>query len=549
MITAEKADIVIISDAIYTGQHKDTLDGFVAVKDNTIMAVGDKKDMESVVGSNTQVFDYTSKFVMPGFFDSHTHVIMAGMYQTHVNLGEAKSEDEAAQMVKKFAERVPNDPWIIGFNWYHVYWENKKLPTKLSLDKYIKDRPVFLLNAEAHGAWVNSKALEIAGINRETMDPTYGEIERFENGDPTGYLYEEALGLIGKYALTFSEEKEEKMITKYMEGASRYGITSVNDMQPYFGMNLGSPDVYKSIEKKGELTVRVHAAPDLSKDVNEIKQLQEKYNSEKFKITLLKQFVDGVLTTFTALLIDEYSDRLGFRGNTLNNINNLRKWIESAHKEAISVRLHACGDGAVRAALDCFECAIKKFGKNSARHGIEHIEVLHPEDINRFKDLGIIASMQPEHLAITHNFKDNPYTSRLGPERCKYTWPIKTLLRSGAVVAFGSDCPVVDNNPFLEIYRAVTRVHNDGKPKGGWNQDEKLTIEEALHAYTYGSAYGVGRENEIGTIEEGKLADLIVLDRNLFEIDVEAIRSTEVEMTLMNGEIVFKKLMPVHIGI
>ena len=537
----QRADLIITGDNIYTGLTATTHPGFVAIKDNKILKVSKEiEELTDYIDDNTEVQDFKDELIMPAFFDGHTHLILAGMYKTFVNLGESKSEEEAAEMVSKFAETMEDAPWIIGFNWYHVFWENKVLPTKHSLDKYFPDRPVFLINAEAHGAWVNSKAMEICGIDKDTKDPNYGHIEKLENGEPSGFLFEAALGLIAVNALKFTVDQEKAFAQKYMESAAKFGITSVLDMQPYFGVNLGKNETYQVLEKEGKLNLRVHCAPDLLGDLNETLKCREKFASEKLKITHLKQFLDGVPTTYTALTIDEYSDKPGDTGTQLSDIDAIRAKVLEAHKLGFSVRLHACGDRAVRIALDCFEEAINKYGKNEARHGIEHIEGIHPDDIPRFKELGIIPSIQPEHLALTQKFSENPYLPRLGKEREKYLWAFKSLLNSAGVLSIGTDCPVVDNDPFLEIYRAVTRLHNDGKPEGGWNPQEKLTMAEALSAYTLGSSFGVGREKELGTLEEGKLADIVVLNQNLFTIDAEKIRETKVILTIMDGKMIYK---------
>lgn len=536
-----KADLIICGKAVFTGLKNNPEPGFVAVKGNRIIAAEKgNQSFENFADRNTKIYMFEDQLIMPAFYDSHTHLILAGMYKTFVNLGDAKSEEEAAGMVKAFADTVPDAEWVIGFNWYHVFWDKKVLPSKYSLDKYIPDRPVFLINAEAHGAWVNSKALQIAGIGRNTPDPEYGEIARLDNGEPSGFLYEAALGLAAVHALQFSAEQEKKFVRKYMESAAKSGITALNDMQPYFGVNMGNYEVFKSLEENGELTVRIHSAPDLFSDIGKACEWREKYNTEKHKVIMMKQFLDGVPTTYTALMLDEYSDKPGDTGTQLSDLDGIAKQVEKAHKNGFSVRLHACGDRAVRTGLDCFENAIKKYGKNSARHAIEHIECIHPDDVKRFKELGIIASMQPEHIALTQSFHENPYLSRLGPERSRRTWMLKTMYDNAPALSIGSDCPVVDNDPFLEIYRAVTRLHNDGMPKGGWNPEEKLTIAEVLKAYTYGSAYGAGRENELGTLEEGKLADIVVLDRNLFDADEDEIRSTKVKLTVMDGKAIYE---------
>ncbi|MDD4583608.1 MAG: amidohydrolase, partial [Eubacteriales bacterium] len=498
---------------------------------------------EKWVGPNTKVYDCGDKLVMPGFHDSHTHLLMAGMYKTFVNLADARSEKEAVEMVKKAYDNGEYDDfeWIIGFSWYHIFWDNRTPPTKKSLDKLFPDKPVFLLNAEAHGAWVNSKALKLAGITRETPDPFGGFFGRDESGEPTGFLYEAAVGAVSKYAFSFSLEQEKRFLNAFMEAAAAYGITSVNDVQPYFHGNMGHLKTYSDMDKKGELTIRIHAAPDLLGNLDDVISWRDKYKSDKLRVDMLKQFLDGVSTTHTALVLEEYTDAPGNVGISLNNVDAIKNKIPEAHKRGLSVKLHCCGDKSARMALDYYENAINLYGKNECRHAIEHLELVSEEDRPRIRELGIIPSMQPEHIAMTQTFAENPYPVTLGKERANQTWPLKSMYDMAGLIAVGSDCPVVDNNPFLEIYRAVTRLHNDGEPKGGWNPTEKLSLYEVLRSYTYGSAYGTRREEELGTLEPGKFADIVVIDRNLFAIDPSEILEAKVDMTIMDGKIIFKR--------
>lgn len=537
-----QADLIIKGNAIFDSVEETPYKGAVIIAGNRIVGVEKGSDGSEFVGPATRIIDAGDRLITAGFHDSHTHLLMAGMFRSYVNLIDAKSEEEAAMMVKKAADEDSNkDGFMIGFSWYHVFWDDKVLPHKRTLDKYFPDRPVFLLNAEAHGAWVNSKALEIAGITNETPDPFGGAIERDENGEATGFLYESAVGLVSKYALVFSPEREKELIRSYMEGAVAYGITSVNDVQPYFHGNMGDLAIYSSMDKAEELTVRIHAAPDLLGDLDEILEWQSAYNSDRLRINLVKQFLDGVSTTHTALVLEEYTDAPGNFGIQLTDIEAIAKAVPEAHKRGLSVKLHSCGDASLRKALDCYEQAIKMYGDNGCRHTIEHCEMVSDEDMPRFGKLNVIPSVQPEHVALTQKFEDNPYPITLGKERADKTWPFKSMLESAGVLAIGSDCPVVDNNPFLEIYRAVTRLHNDGEPKGGWNPIEKLTLAEILKCYTYGSAYGVRRENELGTLEAGKFADVIIHDKNYFATPESELIDGKVDVTVMDGKIVFER--------
>lgn len=536
------ADLILKSNCIFDSVSEEPFSGFIAVKGNRIAAVGRTyQDAEAWTGPDTQVYDLQDKLVMPGFHDSHTHLILAGMYKTYANLGDAVSEEEAVLKLKAFEEAHPSDGWVYGFNWYHVFWEKKELPTVKTLDRYFPDRPVFLLNAEAHGAWVNSKALEIAGVTRETPDPYGGEIARDENGVPSGFLYENAVALVAEHALKFTPEQERIYLRNFMDDAASLGITSVVDVQPYFGVDLGSLDVYGAMERDGELKLRITAASNLFGDLDLAAERSRKYCSEKVRAHMLKQFVDGVFTTHTALVTEDYCDVPGSRGTPLFELSNYHSAIEEAHKRGLWVKIHAIGDRAVNFTLDGYEKAIAKHGGNGCRHAVEHAELVSEADIERFGRLGVIPSVQPEHVGLMPTWEGEEYRYVLGEERAGRTWSFRSLLDKAGVLALGSDCPVVDNNPFPALHRGMTRLHDDGLPEGGWNPSQKLTLAQLLRSYTYGSAYGAGREDELGTLQPGKLADIAVCDRNLFASSPSEIRKAKVDMTIMDGKIIYKR--------
>jgi len=537
---------IIVKGAIFDSVEDEPYKGYVATAGNKILEAGKGDNAAKLQGPDTKVYEMGDKLVMPGIHDSHVHLVLAGLYGLNINMIDARSEEECCLMLKEHVEKnpPPADEWILGFSWYHVFWDEKVLPTKASLDKYFPDRPVFLLNAEAHGGWTNSKGLELAGITKDTPDPFGGAFERDENGEPTGFLYESAVGPVSALAYKFTLEQEKNYVKAFMKVAASEGITSINDVMPYFHGNVGDVETYSAMDKAGELTVRIHAAPNLLGDLDEMCRQRDTLMSDKLKIDMAKQFLDGVSTTHTALMLDDYSDAPGERGISLADLDAIEKAVPEAHKRGISIKLHSCGDASCRLALDYYEKAVKMHGKNECRHAIEHVELISPEDIPRMKELGIIPSMQPEHIAITQNFHENPYPVTMGEERASRTWPFKTMLETCGVVACGSDCPVVASNPFLGIFRGTTRLHNDGEPKGGWNPSEKLTMAEVLRGYTYDGAYGVRREKELGTLEAGKFADIAVIDRNLFETfekDPWGIMDASVVMTIMDGKVIYQK--------
>jgi predicted amidohydrolase YtcJ len=293
-------------------------------------------------------------------------------------------------------------------------------------------------------------------------------------------------------------------------------------------------DVFKGFEDSGELTARIHLWPALDGDLEHAKQLRARYQSDMLRVSGLKQFIDGVITARTAYLLEPYADQADTRTETSYPPETIKKWVVEADKEGFSIRFHAIGDGAIRLAFDAYEKAQKSNGKRDSRHSIEHVEVIHPDDIHRFKELGVTASMQPDHFAMSER---GVYTDRIGAEREKNVFSIHTLQKAGAKLAFGTDFPIDVLNPLLQIYRAVTRIDSSGKTV--WHPHERITLAEALKAYTAGSAYGTCREQELGTLEVGKLADIVVLERNLFEVPLEDIPEVKVQVTIVDGNVVY----------
>ncbi|WP_078410536.1 amidohydrolase [Priestia abyssalis] len=531
----KKADIVISSDAIFTGLTDYPVPGAIAVTGNRIEAVGSKEDIKSFIGNETKVYNYGNQLIIPGFHDFHVHAMMGGLALESVNLFDARSEKEAVEMVREYAESKPEEAWIIGFMWDSSYWEDKRLPYRSSLDRVFPDRPVLLFHAEGHYTWVNSKALEIAGISRDTGNPSYGTIEKDEYGEPTGILIEDASSFITKYAYDLSKSKKAVLLKSFLKEAGRLGVTSVNNL---FGTEtlskLDDFELFQEFEENGDLTVRMHLFPALDGDVESAKQLREKYQSDKLRVSGLKQFIDGVITSRTAYLLEPYADQPGTRGHAAFSRETINERVIAADKEGFSIRFHAIGDGAIRLALDAYEEAQKANGKRDSRHSIEHVEVIHPDDISRFSSLGVIASMQPNHFALSER---GVYTDRIGKERENYVFAINTLKNKGAKLAFGTDFPIDSLNPMRQIYRAITRVDSSGKDV--WNAKERITLCEALRAYTYGSAFGTFRDHELGTLEAGKLADIVILDRNFFDVPVQEILETKVKLTISDGKVAF----------
>lgn len=541
------ADIILEGGTFYCGKGLDNEIDFIAVKDNKILALGTKSEMKDFLGKSTSVISYTKdNLIMAGLHDNHVHLIQAGILEKYQELYTSTSKEDAAEKMARFAETIPDEKWVMGVGFRRMSWSDTSMPDCKTLDQVISDRPVFLLDEELHMAWLNSKALEECSITKDTEANAGGIICKDENGEPTGVLLENAIALAAKYAFDFDNKTAKELVCRYMDKAVRLGITSVSDMTPYLALDLSFPEVYFDMVDKDELKIRVNAARNLFEDItvfNAIRERAEKEGGGMYRVPFMKQFMDGTPANFTGMLLEGYSDNPEVKGEPTLDLDEMAKAVETATKHNVSVRLHSCGDGSCRAALDAYEAALKKYPKTSSRHIVEHLELVDLEDIPRFGELGIICSIQPEHLACGKmTWEENCYPEKLGPIREKFTWPFKQLQNHGAVLAGGTDCPVVEGNLFWGMYVGNTRTYYDGRPEGGWNPQENLSMPELLDAFTSGASYAEGREQELGTLEIGKLADITVVDRNLLEMeDNPDVRDTNVLLTIVNGKIVYRK--------
>ncbi|WP_158737234.1 amidohydrolase [Alteribacillus sp. YIM 98480] len=533
------ADILLRGNTIFTGWEDEPMSGFLAIKNEKIIAVEKDGDGNQYIGTSTKVYDFKDQLIMPGFHDAHLHLMLGSLFTDFsIDLSTAASSEEVGQKVKEFAREVENGEWIIGNGWDEGSWEDVSDPPHRNiLDKYIPDTPMLLIHAEGHYAWVNSKALEIANLTPETPNPPYGDIQKDENGELTGVLLETAVSLVSDKALVFPRERQYELMESFLKHAAKSGVTSVNDLYASRALSsLEDYEFYKEFENKKNLTVRIHLYPALDGNFDRVKNLRESYNSPKLKFTGLKQFIDGVVTGYTAFMLDPYKDRPETKGETAFSPAQIKEWVIEADKEEFQIRFHSIGDGAVRLGLDAFENAQIINGKRDSRHALEHIEVIHPDDIKRFKTLGVIPSIQPSHLAL---MPSENHTLRVGSEKDRYAYTCKSLYEGAGNLAFGTDFPISPLDPIKEIYYAVNR--KDYTDTRIWNEQERIPIAAALKAYTSGSAHSVFRDHELGTLEPGKLADIIVLDKDLFSIPTERIRETKVLMTIMDGDIVFEE--------
>lgn len=539
-------DLILISQKIFTEGGPLPQPGALLISGSRIVDIVSPDNYRQYCTAETRVVELGDRLILPGFHDFHTHTYAGALARHSVSLFHAGSEEEAARQTARFAAEHPADPWVLGLGWYHVFWENRRLPNRKSLDRLIPHRPVFLFNAEYHGAWVNTEALKRAGIDKNTPDPPFGRIDRDAEGEPTGFLYETALGLVAKLALDLDETKRCQQFRDLLTDTARFGITSLNDMMPLPGIELDDTATYRHFEENRQLKLKIYLESTLQQDLRRARELRAAFPNSPgspnlIRFSGLKAFLDGVATTYTARLVEPYSDKPESRGVYLLPPETVREWVTAADREGFRVRLHACGDGGVRLGLDCYEATRRENGQRDSRHTIEHIETLHPADFPRFKALGVIASIQPEHLPMTETFAESPYLQRFAGSRESHLFPHGRFREAGVPLAYASDFPVVGMNPLDGIYRAVTRLHDDGKPRGGWNPKEKVTLDQALRHYTKGPAYGVFRETEAGALKAGMQADVTVLDRNPFTIKSwEELREIGVSMTIFDGEVIYE---------
>ncbi|MFS0674558.1 amidohydrolase [Ornithinibacillus sp. 179-J 7C1 HS] len=531
---APTIDYIISSNAVFTGTENTPKPAAILIANNKIVNVIDKQNMKEYISSHTKVIDFDDKLIMPGFHDFHIHLLLGSMLKNSVNLQDARSAQDIATLVKEYAAKHPDLPLIIGSGWDENTWHTNEQVNKKYLDEVVSDRPVILYQAEFHSAWVNNAMLELAGITQETEIQDFGEVVKDENGEPTGLLLEHAVGLVTK-AMPLDLKAKEKLLEQFLNEAAQVGVTSVHDLLRLPEMSTEEAEIYADFEKRDKLSARVHFVAPLNGDLEEAKRLRKEFHSNMVQFTGFKQFIDGVITSYTAYLLEPYSNKPDSVGGTVYPEDTIKKWTIAADKENFRVRFHCVGDNAVKLALDTFEEAQKQNGKRDSRHAIEHIEMIRQEDIPRFHELGVLASIQPEHI---NGSSYEVFESLIGKERMELYMLQKTLKNKEATLVYGSDYPIVGLNPLTAIYRAVTRLDDDYVV---WNEEEKVTLAEALKSYTSTPAYGAFREKELGTLEAGKLADIVVLDKNLFTVPKEDIKTAKVIFTMVDGKIVFER--------
>jgi predicted amidohydrolase YtcJ len=546
------ADLVLTGGAVYTVDAARSWAQAVAIRGGRIAAVGRDADMRPFVGARTEVIELRARMVLPGFQDAHVHASGGGLERNQCDLAELHGRAEYLAAIRAYAAHHPEAAWITGGGWSMDVFPGG-VPSKDDLDAAVPDRPVFLSNRDHHGAWVNSRALALAGVDAATPDPADGRIERTATGDPAGVLHEGAMNLVQRVVPPPDLAARVAGIVAGQRHLHGLGITAWQEaIVGDYAVVPDSFDAFREAERRGLLTARITGALwwPRSADLGYLDFLAERRTLAghgRFRAAAVKIMQDGVCENFTAAMLTPYLDGHGHpggsRGTSFFEAGELRAAVTAIDARGFGVHVHAIGDRAVRDALDAFAAARAANGPTQGRHHIAHIQVVHPDDVPRFRALGVAANCQPLWACNEPQMTDLTVPF-LGPERTGWQYPFGSLAASGAQLCFGSDWPVSSANPLWEMHTAVNRTAPPGYPYGGPDSDEpflpaeRVSLPTAIAAFTIGSAYVNNDEHDAGSVEPGKRADLVVLDRNLFAHSTTEIGLAQVDLTIVDGAMV-----------
>ncbi len=535
------ADVIVTNARIYTMNPENKWAEAVAIRGDKIVAVGERKRIDGYRGPSTRVIDAGQRLVLPGFTDCHIHFMDGSLGLTHVDLNGASTVEEIQKRVKAYADAHPHEPWIQGMGWTYPTFGPTALPNKKILDDVVPDRPVYLVAYDGHSSWANSKALAMAGIDRNTADPPNGKVVRDEKGEATGALKEAAGDLVAAKIPKPTRAERLDALRKGIHEANKVGLVRVHSA----GQDFEYLDLYDELRKNGELTLRFYISyfldpPGLTPEIMaKIESARKQYHDDWISGSAVKTMLDGVVEAHTAAMIEPYTDDPSVSGKLFWDPDKYKATIAELDKDGLQIFTHAIGDKAVRLALDAYQNAATANHTKDTRPRVEHIETISAQDIDRFGKLGVIASMQPLHSYPDEDTLD-VWARNIGPERARRAWVWRSIEAKGGALAFGSDWPVVTLNPWPGVQTALTRQTDDGKPEAGFVPQQRLDLDDTLRAYTLGAAFAGRREKTEGSIETGKLADMIMLDRNLFLIEPTEISKTEVLLTMVGGKVVYE---------
>ena len=529
------ATLIVTNAVVYTVDKQHPKAEAVAVIGDRIVAVGSRADIDSWRGSQTKVIDAGGKLLLPGFNDAHLHFIQGGAQLEQVQLTDVTSPDEFAKRIATQVKKTSKGEWILGGRWDETKWPNQELPTKALVDPVTGDTPIFVERYDGHEALANSAAMKLAGVDAKTPDVAGGVIVRDANGNPTGIFKDAAMTLMNKAIPPMTNEQRLRAARAAMKHAASLGVTSVQHMNPEFA----DVAAYSELAEKGELTTRIYAAPMETDWRDQAKVgIRHAWGSSYLRLGAVKGYADGSLGSRTAYMFEPFTDDPGNRGllsDEMHPPSAMRDRLMQADAAGLQIRVHAIGDRAISMILDIFADIEKEHGYHDQRFAIEHAQHMAQKDFERFAKLHVIASMQPYHAIDDGRWAEG----RLGRERMRYSYAWRSFLDHGVSLAFGTDWPVAPLDPMLGIYAAVTRATLDGKNPGGWFPEEKITLPEAIEAYTMGAAFAEFQENKKGSITPGKLADMVILSDNIFDLKPEAIRNVKVKTTIVGGKVVY----------
>ncbi len=536
------ADILIVHAKVYTLDPQKPWAQAIAIRRGKIQAVGRDEEVERYRGIGTKWLDAGGKLVLPGFTDCDVHFLDGSLSLGRINLEGAKDVAELQKRLRDYAAQHPGGDWLLGRGWNYAMFGETTLPNKKYLDELFPGRPVFLEGFDSHSYWVNSKALALAGITKDTPDPLNGIIVRDpKTGEATGALKEDADALIRKVIPDPSEVEKLTALRAGLKWANRNGLTRVHSA----GWDFVILPLLDELRQEKQLSVRFHVAYRLDeyqlaqKDLDSIEAARKKYRDAWIDANSVKFVLDGVVESHTAVLLEPYADDPTKKGSLFWDLEKYKAAVADLDKRGVQMYTHAVGDYAVRASLDAYEFAEKKNHTKDRRNRIEYIETIATEDIPRFAKLGVIASMQPLHAYPDEDTLD-VWARNLGPDRAARAWMWNSIREAGGRYAFGSDWPIVTLNPWEGIQTAVTRQTAEGTPKEGFVSSQRLSVAQAVEGYTIGAAYAGRLEKTEGSIVVDKVADVIMVDRNIFEIDPRTIGDTKVVTTIVGGKIVYE---------
>jgi predicted amidohydrolase YtcJ len=536
------ADILIVHAKVYTVNQAAPSAQALAIRHGKIVAVGSDEVVGKMRGIGTRVIDAGGKLVLPGFTDCHIHFLSGSVGLGRVHLEGSQNTAEIQNRLHEYAAKHPGDSWILGRGWNYAMFAPATLPDRLALDQLFPNRPVFLTAYDGHTGWANSKALSLAGITKDTPDPANGVIVRDpQSGDPSGALEESAQRLVSRIVPKPSRVDK---LTAYRAGlkwANQNGITRVHSA----GGDFEELGLLEELRQTKQLSVRFYVSyflnpPELRKeDIDAIERARKKYHDDWIDTNAVKLMLDGVVESHTAAFLEPYSDDPSVQGSLFWEAEKYQAAVAELDKRGLQLFTHAIGDKGIRTALNAYEFAASKNRAKDHRPRVEHIEDVSAADIPRFGKLGVIASMQPLHAYPDADSLD-VWARNVGPERALRAWLWKSIAEDGGHYAFGSDWPVVTINPWPGIQVAVTRQTTEGQPPDGFVRSERLTVAQAIEGYTLDAAYAGRREKSEGSLEIGKLADLIMVDRNILEVDPRTLGETKVVITIVGGKVVYE---------